>query len=112
MVCEAQDLPAHIPGCSQVASQGMQDLRPNLPLFNLALAARYRSNRCVAVHAAELNKAQVLEMARNVGTSFARREPMARHLRPPSEPFAGLMQRVCHVDPFGAAEFGPWSRSI
>ena len=46
-------------------------------------------------------------MARVVAVSFARREPQARHLRPPKHPPAGLME-ARHADPFGSASFGAW----
>src|SRR5215218_189769 len=56
---------------------------------------------------ASLPPDQLLQMARVVAASFARREPQARHLRPPKHPPAGLME-ARHTDPFGADAFGPW----
>ena len=49
-------------------------------------------------------------LADGVGDSrlaFARREPQARHLRPPKNPPAGLME-ARHTDPFGTVPFGSW----
>jgi hypothetical protein len=46
-------------------------------------------------------------MAWVIAASFARREPQARHLRPPKHPPAGLME-VRHTDPFGTDSFGSW----
>jgi hypothetical protein len=46
-------------------------------------------------------------MARVIAASFARREPQARHLRPPKYPPAGLME-ARHTDPFGTVPFGSW----
>ncbi len=46
-------------------------------------------------------------MAWVIGDGFARREPQARHLRPPKHPPAGLME-ARHSDPFGTDSFGSW----
>jgi hypothetical protein len=55
-----------------------------------------------------LTPCQVLDLARVVGASFARREPQARHLHPPAHRPAGLIE-ARHTDPFGREAFGPWS---
>ena len=82
---------------------------PSLPLVNFARAQPYRSSRYSTVVAADLTPSQMLQMARVVASSFARREPMARHLRPPKHPPAGLME-ARHSDPFGSSvPFGPWN---
>ena len=47
-------------------------------------------------------------MARVIETSFARREPQVRHLRPPKLPPAGLLE-AWHTDPFGSEPFGLWT---
>jgi hypothetical protein len=49
----------------------------------------------------------MLQMAWVIAASFARREPQARHLRPPKHPPAGLME-ARHTDPFGTDSFGSW----
>jgi hypothetical protein len=46
-------------------------------------------------------------MAWVIAASFARREPQARHLRPPKHLPAGLME-ARHTDPFGTNSFGSW----
>ncbi|MGR8981752.1 MAG: hypothetical protein ACU84H_16910 [Gammaproteobacteria bacterium] len=51
---------------------------------------------------------QVLHMADVVATSFARREPQIRHLKPPKYTPVELME-ACHTDPFGRDVFGPWT---
>jgi hypothetical protein len=107
---EAQPLPyCAYPGYADVADHGIQSLPSILPLIDFAPAQPHRSNRYVAVPAIDLAPAQVLDMARVVGASFACREPQARHLRPPTDPPAGLMQ-ARHIDPFGVEFFGPWTK--
>jgi hypothetical protein len=71
-------------------------------------AQPYRSRQYTTVVAAHLTPAQVLHMAEVIGTSFARREPQARHLQPPKYPPAGLME-ARHTDPFGSDVFGAWT---
>ncbi len=96
------------PRARDVAQQGLQALPEILPLVDFAQAHPYRSRRYTPIAAKRLVATQVLEMAQMVATSFARREPMARHLQPPKYPPAGLV-KARHTDPFGAARFGPWS---
>jgi hypothetical protein len=50
----------------------------------------------------------MLQMARVVASSFARREPQSRHLRPPKYPPPELIE-ARHTDPFGDEAFGPWT---
>jgi hypothetical protein len=78
-----------------------------LPLVDFAQARPYRSSRYSTVIATELTKEQLLQMAWVIATGFARREPQARHLRPPKHPPAGLME-ARHTDPFGTDSFGSW----
>jgi hypothetical protein len=96
------------PRASDVGEHGLQALPEVLPLVDFPQAQPYRSRRHSTVVAARLTPDRVLEMARVVGGSFARREPQSRHLRPPKLPPAGLMQ-ARHNDPFGDASFGPWT---
>jgi hypothetical protein len=96
------------PKASDVARHGVQPLPASLPLVDFAQAKPYRSSHYTAVPADRLTPAQVLQMARVVAASFARREPQSRHLRPPKYPPAGLME-ARHTDPFGTDAFGPWT---
>jgi hypothetical protein len=80
-----------------------------LPLVDFAAARPYRSLRYEAVPAVQLSGPQVLELAREVGASFARREPQCRHVQPALAPPAAL-HGAEHTDPFGRASFGPWTR--
>jgi hypothetical protein len=107
--CEEPDpLPlCTYPNASDVARHGIQDLPEYLPLIDLEHTRRHRSRQFTTVPAAHLTSAQVLRMVQVVGTSFARREPQARHLQPPTHPPSGLMD-VRHRDPFGSAPFGDW----
>jgi hypothetical protein len=95
------------PGVADLARHGLQPLPSSLPPADFARARSHRSGRYSAVVAAELGKGQLLQMARVIASGFARREPQARHLRPPKYPPTGLME-VLHVDPFGTDPFGPW----
>ena len=107
------DGPRSLPYCaypkaSDVAQHGVQPLPASLPLVDLARAQPYRRRRYSTVVAADLAPAQLLQMARVVASSFARREPMARHHRTPKYPPAGLME-ARHSDPLGSGvPFGPW----
>jgi hypothetical protein len=95
------------PGAADVARQGLQPLPASLPPGDFAWAKAHRSVRYSAVVATGLGAGQLLQMARVIASGFARREPQARHLRPPRHPPAGLME-VLHADPFGIDPFGPW----
>lgn len=96
------------PNADDVARHGIQPLPETLPLVDYARARPHRSSRYTAVRAADLTPAQVLQMARVVAASFARREPQSRHVRPPKHPPAGLME-TRHSDQFGSESFGPWN---
>jgi hypothetical protein len=106
------DEPRPLPYCdyptaSDVAQHGVQPLPASLPLVDFARAQPYRSRRYSMVLAPDLTPAQMLQMAWVIATGFARREPQARHLRPPKHPPAGLMD-ARHTDPFGTDSFGSW----
>jgi hypothetical protein len=104
---EPRPLPySDYPTASDVAQHGLQPLPTSLPLVDFAQARPYRS-RYSTVLATELTKEQLLQMAWVIATGFARREPQARHLRPPRHPPAGLME-ARHTDPFGTDSFGSW----
>jgi hypothetical protein len=49
-----------------------------------------------------------MRLAEVVASSFARREPQCRHLRPARVPPPALRE-ARHADPFGTSAFGPWS---
>src|SRR5918992_2142801 len=98
---EARPLPfSAYPRARDVAQHGIQPLPASLPLVDFARAKPYRSSRYSTVLAMELTKDQLLQMAWVIAAGFARREPQARHLRPPKYPPAGLME-ARHADPFG-----------
>jgi len=95
------------PRARDAARHGLQPLPGSLPLVDFAGAQPYRSTSYSTVVATDLTPAQLLQMAWVIGASFARREPQARHLRPPKHPPVGLME-VRHTDPFGTDSFGSW----
>src|SRR5215210_5226909 len=90
---EPRPLPySDYPTASDVAHHGLQPLPASLLLVDFAQAKPYRSSRYSTVLATELTKEQLLQMAWVIAAGFARREPQARHLRPPKHPPAGLME--------------------
>src|SRR5918997_6857077 len=95
------------PTARDATRHGIQPLPVSLPLVDFAQAQPYRSSRYSTVLATKLMTKQLLQMARVIGASFARREPQSRHLRPPKYPPAGLME-ARHTDPFGTDSFGSW----
>jgi len=96
------------PGAADVHRHGVLRLPGTLPFADFAAAQRYRSLRHRATPLAELSHGGVLETARVVAESFARREPQCRHVRPPQHPPAALL-RATHADAFGSEAFGPWT---
>lgn len=105
---EPRSLPySAYPRAADVDRHGLQPLPASLPLVDFAGARPYRSSRYSTVLAKDLSRAQLLQMAWVVAASFARREPQARHLRPPKHPPRGLME-ARHTDPFGTDPFGRW----
>jgi len=107
-VAEPRPLPhCSYPHAADVAQHGVQPLPAVLPVVDFPHARPHRSRRYAVAPASRLAPAQVLRLAEVVGTSFARREPQCRHLRPATPPPAGLGDAL-HVDPFGRSAFGPW----
>jgi len=96
------------PKARDVARHVVQALPASLPLVDFTRARPYRSSRYTTVAADRLTPAQLLQKARVVGTSFARREPQSRYIRPPKHPPAGLME-ARHTDPFSSDTFGSWT---
>jgi hypothetical protein len=95
------------PSAADVAQHGLQILPASLPLVDFDRARPHRSHRYAAMPASYLTPAEVMRLAEVVGTSFARREPQCRHLRPAALPPAALRE-ARHDDLFGASAFGPW----
>ncbi|MGH3086944.1 MAG: hypothetical protein ACRDSJ_06445, partial [Rubrobacteraceae bacterium] len=103
--------PSHLPYAAypttaDVAWHGLQPLPEYLPIVDFERAEPYRG-RYSTVVATELAPEQLLQMAWVIADSFAKREPQARHLRPPKSPPAGLMEML-RTDPFGTDSFGSW----
>ena len=98
---------AEYPKAADVDRHGLQPLPGSLPLMDLARARPHRSIRYSTAGAMGLTMDQLLQMAWVIADGFARREPQARHLRPPKHPPAGLME-ARHTDPFGTVPFGAW----
>lgn len=96
------------PRAADSAEHGLQPLPHRIPPAGFAAARRYRSPDQRIVPLGRMAPGQVLATAREVARSFARREPMGRHLVPPARPPAGL-GALHHTDPFGTSAFGPWT---
>ena len=98
---------AAYPGSADVDRHGLQPLPESLPTADFARARPHRSSRYSAVVATDLTPEQLLQAAWVIADGFARREPQARHLKPPLRPPAGLMG-ARHTDPLGTDAFGSW----
>lgn len=110
----AADRPRSLPHCAypqagDIARHGVQALPAALPRVDFVQSKPYRSLQHTTLPATRLTPAQVLHMARVVGSAFARREPRVRFVRPSLHPPAGLMQ-ARHADPFGEEVFGAWTK--
>ncbi len=108
------DRPQALPWCEypkakDVAQHGVQQLPEVLPLIDYPNAQSHRSVQYKVTRAETLEPAQVLQMTRIVATSFAKRDPMFRHLRLPKQAPTGLLE-VNHIDPYGTDVFGPWTK--
>src|SRR5215210_8834804 len=90
----SSDGPRHLPyvaypKAADIDQHGLQPLPESLPLVDFAQARPHRSRRYTTVVATDLPRVRLLQMARVIAASFARREPQSRHLRPPKYPPAG-----------------------
>lgn len=106
---EPRDLPFCVyPTARDIGQHGLQALPASLPLADFIQAGPYRSARYSTVPAVDLTVDQLCELARNVGASFAQREPQCRHLRAQANQPESLAGRR-HSDPLGADPFGTWN---
>jgi len=96
------------PSAADVAQHGVQILPSSLPLVDFERARPHRSLRYAAMPASYLTSPEVLQLAEVVGTSFARREPQCRHLKP-AKLMPAELREALHSDPFGESAFGPWN---
>lgn len=108
----AAPAPRPLPHCSYPTAadtrrHGLQPLPDALPLVDFPRAEPHRSRRYGTTALIDLAPDGVLETARVVAASFARREPQCRHLRAPATPPAGL-DCATHLDAFGRHPFGAW----
>jgi hypothetical protein len=97
------------PRAIDIALHGLQPLPAELPLVSFETAQAYRSQRFNIVTASSLDTEKLLQFARVVAISFAKNDPMLRHLQIPSECPAGLLD-ITHKDPFGDDGFGEWTK--
>lgn len=103
------DLPfCAYPTADQTELHGLQTLPDSIPPVDFEKAEPYRSHRYQLTPALSLTKAQLLQVARGMGASFAKRDPISRHLILTEEPPQQL-QGGKHSDTFGEAAFGGWT---
>jgi hypothetical protein len=96
------------PSATDVHRHGIQNPLPEeLRTWDSGTVALYRG-RYKSWILDNLNPRQIVQVAQVVGESFAAREPMCRHLCPPSVAPAAL-RHARHTDTFGSASFGLWT---
>lgn len=73
------------PKAADVERHGLQPLPETPPVADLAGAAQYRSERYRVIPAFLLDAGQLRQVSLVIGDSFARRDPISRHLRLPGD---------------------------
>lgn len=96
------------PKSADLNQHGLYGLPEHLESIDWNKVEKYRSAHFIPKSVKDLSKAQILAMAEMVARSFAKNEPMQRHLRPPKEKPNSIIN-IKHIDPFGSNEFGEWS---
>ncbi|MTB51165.1 hypothetical protein [Lewinella sp. W8] len=110
---DANPLPPKLPWClyptaNDTDQHGVLDMPPKLPEVNFEAAEKYRSRDRPTVSIAGLTHAQILQMTHMLAGSFARNEPMNKHVHPPKCTSSAVLNKT-HQDPLGLASFGPWT---
>ena len=105
--------PKELPGCnypkaSDFKNHGLYELPDSLTSIDWTEIKKYRSNMFSTVGVKQFSNLQILEMARMTAQSFAKNEPMKRHLQPPLLTPETILNKI-HQDPFGNEVFGEWN---
>jgi hypothetical protein len=95
------------PGSNDYERHGIQTLPEEPSIADPGAAGPYRSVKYRVTKAADLTVEQQLEMARIMGDSFARRDPMLRSQQIQRQA-PGNLEGYRHADPLGTHEFGSW----
>lgn len=101
-----QKLPrSFYPKATDLKQHGLYPLPDSLPSTNWQNIKKYRSKDYRTTSLELLSKTQILQMAHMVARSFAKNEPMKRHLKPPRIIPKTIVNAI-HQDPFGKESFG------
>lgn len=104
-----QKLPRYnYPKAVDIKQHGLFQLPKELPKINWNEVKKYRSAEYATNTLQNLSKTQILLMAYMVAQSFAKNEPMKRHLRPPKNMPPAIIETL-HIDPYGKDNFGEWT---
>lgn len=105
----SKNLPkCNYPKAANINLHGLYSLPKHIESVDWNKAEEYRSANFIPKSVKDLSKTQILQMAEMVARSFAKNEPMQRHLHHPKEKPDTLIN-IKHSDPFGTNEFGEWS---
>jgi hypothetical protein len=110
---DANSLPLKLPWCeyptaANTTQHGLLEMPEEIPVVNSESAYKYRSKSYKTIPITELTNTQVIQMAHMIAASFAKNEPMNKHVHPPKATPSGILN-IEHHDPFGIAHFGPWT---
>ena len=98
-------IPQRLPKCNypkaaDIKLHGLFQLPKDLVAINWREIKKYRSREYSTISLEQLTNAQILQMAQMVACSFAKNEPMKRHLQPPKNIPLAIIDTL-HLDPFG-----------
>lgn len=107
------DSPLKLPWCeyptaNDTAQHGLLKIPHELPVVNFESIHKYRSKSYKTIPIAELTNTQIIQMAHMIAESFAKNEPMNKHVHPPKNIPPGILN-IEHHDPLGKDRFGPWT---
>ena len=107
------DSPLKLPWCEyptadDTTQHGLLDIPHELPVVNFESIHKYRSKSYKTIPITELTHTQIIQMAHMLAASFAKNEPMNKHVHPPKATPSGILN-IEHHDPLGIAHFGPWT---
>ncbi len=106
-------VPKRLPACSYPTAaatemHGFQPLPAAIPVLKWDEIAAYRGLQGEVKGIKNLDIDQIKALARVIGTSFTKNEPMTRYLMPPKNAPEGL-ETIVFKDFFGEERFGEWT---
>lgn len=96
------------PKAADKNQHGLYSLPKHIESVDWNKIEKFRSPHFIPKLLNDLSNVQILEMAEMIARSFAKNEPMQRHIHPPKEK-PHTIDNIKHIDPFGSDEFGEWS---